>query len=184
MSCGALILAAGASKRLGLPKQVARLNGETLLDRTIRVAAEAGCAPVVVVLGAFEDLIREQCKLQDVSIVSNPAWAEGMGTSLSQGVRTFDDATGIFVMTCDMPAVTANHLRALAASGAVTASLYAGRKGVPAYFPSELFPGLLKIKGDVGAKEILQPAHGIELAGGEFDVDTPEDLAQARSLFD
>ena len=86
-------------------------------------------------------------------------------------------------MACDMPTVTPAHLRRLVASGQMMASSYAGRKAVPAYFPRDLFPELLKLKGDVGAREVLKHAHEIELAGGELDVDTPEDFAQTRSLF-
>jgi molybdenum cofactor cytidylyltransferase len=184
MKYGALILAAGASTRLGQPKQLVRLGNETLLDRSVRIAGEAGCAPVVVVLGAYEIQIRNQCELQKVLIISHPDWAEGMGTTLSRGVQAFDDVDGIVVMTCDMPAVTADHLRTLVAQEQVAASLYGGRRGVPAYFPETQFPALLELKGDVGARELLQLAHGVELPSGELDVDTPHDLAEARSIFD
>jgi CTP:molybdopterin cytidylyltransferase MocA len=180
MNCGALILAAGASTRLGYPKQLVCWGNETLLDRSIRIAREAGCVPVVVVLGAFEDLIRSRCNLQGVLTLSNPEWAEGMGTSLSMGVRACDDVPGILVMTCDMPAVTADHLIALKSSGTVTASVYANRKGVPAYFPNDLFSRLIAITGDNGARNILQSAVGIELKGGELDIDTTEDVRQLR----
>ncbi|WP_158791172.1 NTP transferase domain-containing protein [Granulicella sp. L60] len=178
-----MILAAGASTRLGHPKQLIRLGNETLLDRSVRNAREAGCAPVVVVLGAFEDQIRDQCKLHDVLIVSHPEWTEGMGTTLSRGVQAFEDVQGILVMTCDMPAVTADHLRSLATLGRVAATSYGGRKGVPAYFSKDRFPELLELKGDMGARRLLQRAHSIELPGGELDVDTFEDLAKARSIF-
>jgi molybdenum cofactor cytidylyltransferase len=183
MTCGALILAAGASSRLGHPKQLVRLGNETLLDRSVRIAREAGCIPVVVVLGAAEDQIRDQCKLQDVLIVSHPDWAQGMGTTLSRGVQAFEDVQGILVMTCDMPAVTADHLCTLMASEQVAASSYGGRKGVPAYFPRNQFPQLLELKGDVGARELLRFAQEVQLPCGELDVDTSDDLAKARSIF-
>ncbi|HEV2709494.1 MAG TPA: nucleotidyltransferase family protein [Edaphobacter sp.] len=183
MKSGALILAAGASTRLGHPKQLVRLRGETLLDRCVRIAREAGCAPVVIVLGAFEDQIRDQCKLEDALIVSPSDWAEGMGTTLSRGVQAFEEVQGILVMTCDMPAVTADHLQTLMALEQVAASSYGGRKGVPVYFPKDQFPRLLELKGDVGARELLRFAHEVELPGGELDVDTSEDLAKARSIF-
>jgi molybdenum cofactor cytidylyltransferase len=184
MKCGALILAAGASTRLGHPKQLLRLGNETLLDRSVRIAREAGCAPVVVVLGASEDQIRDQCKLQDVLIVSHPDWAKGMGTTLSRGVQAFGNVQGVLVMTCDMPAVTAEHIRTLIASEQVAASSYGGRKGVPAYFPKDLFPNLVELKGDMGARELLQLAYEVELPDGELDVDTSEDLVKAQSMFD
>jgi molybdenum cofactor cytidylyltransferase len=170
--------------RLGKPKQLACLNGETLLDRAIQIAKAADCMPIVVVLGAFEELIRSQCNLQEVIVVSNPDWGEGMGASLACGVRTLGETEGALVMTCDMPAVTADHLRALASSGALRASSYANRKGVPAFFPSALFAQLRDRKGDSGARDLLKSAEAIELKQGELDIDTPEDLALAHAAFD
>ena len=184
MRSGALILAAGASTRLGHPKQLVRLGGETFLDRSVRIAKEADCAPVVIVLGSSEEQIRNECRLEDAMIVSNADWAEGMGTTLSCGVQAFEDVEGILVMTCDMPAVTADHLCALMALEQLAASSYGGRKGVPAYFPRDQFPQLLELKGDVGARELLRFAAEVELVGGEFDVDTSEDLAIAQRIFD
>jgi CTP:molybdopterin cytidylyltransferase MocA len=86
-------------------------------------------------------------------------------------------------MTCDMPVVTAEHLRALMSSGEVTASFYSGKKGVPAYFPAETFQSLMELRGDSGAKNLLRSARSVELVGGELDVDTMADLAQAQDLF-
>jgi molybdenum cofactor cytidylyltransferase len=179
MKCGALILAAGGSTRLGQPKQLVRLHGEALLERAIRIARSADCEPIVIVLGASEDLIRSECALRGVSIVSNPDWHEGVGRSLSLGVRALQDVDGLLVLTCDMPSVTAEHLRALALSGHVTGSAYAGRKGVPAYFPASAFSKLAEMTGDAGAKELLRSADAVDLPGGELDIDTPEDLARA-----
>jgi molybdenum cofactor cytidylyltransferase len=183
MNCGALILAAGASSRLGTPKQLVRLRQETLLYRSIRISKEAGCSPVVVVLGAFEDQIRRQCNLQDTVVVSHAEWADGMGTSLARGIEAFNSVTGAVVMTCDMPAVTATHLVALQATGEVTASRSAERRGVPAYFPCAVFPELLKIRGDAGARDLLRSAAFVELIGGELDIDTAEELTLAMTAF-
>jgi CTP:molybdopterin cytidylyltransferase MocA len=178
MNCGALILAAGASRRLGTPKQIVVLDGETLLDRSIRIASEAGCCPIVVVLGAHETLIRSRCNLHGVQLVSNPRWDEGLGTSLAKGAAKFHDVDGIVVMTCDMPAVSANHLQELVSSGLVTSvSWYAGQQGTPAYFPKNLLHELRESRGDTGAKKMLSSARRIELVGGDLDIDTPEDLA-------
>jgi molybdenum cofactor cytidylyltransferase len=82
-----------------------------------------------------------------------------------------------------MPAVTASHLRVLMASGDVTASGYADRRGVPAYFPASAFAELMALRGDAGARELLRSAHCEELVGGELDVDAVEDLERARELF-
>jgi CTP:molybdopterin cytidylyltransferase MocA len=68
-------------------------------------------------------------------------------------------------------------------TGEVTASFYAGRPGVPAYFPVSVFPSLMELRGDAGAKGLLRSARLVELVGGELDIDTVEDLERARELF-
>jgi molybdenum cofactor cytidylyltransferase len=183
MRVAAVVLAAGASTRLGSPKQLVMLGGEMLLERAVRVAREAGCVPVVVVLGASAEAIQSECELGDAIVVTNQDWTEGMGASVRLGVRVLRDVDGCVVMTCDMPAVTASHLRLLISSGELTASGYAGRRGVPAYFPVAMFPELMKLRGDTGAKELLRSAHCEELMGGEFDVDAAEDLKRVMELF-
>jgi molybdenum cofactor cytidylyltransferase len=180
----AVVLAAGASTRLGEPKQLAVLAGETLLARAVRTAREAGCAPVVVVLGAEAERIREGCDLGDATVVENGAWDEGMGSSVRCGVAGVRDADGVVLMTCDQPAVTAEHLRALMSACEIRASSYAGRKGVPAYFPAASFAALTALHGDAGARDLLRGAEAIALPGGELDVDTAEDLERAQELFD
>lgn len=179
----AVVLAAGASSRLGEPKQLVTLAGETLLERAIRTAREADCSPVVVVLGAAAERIAEQCDLSDAVVVVNELWSEGMGSSVRLGVAAVQGADGVVLMTCDQPAVTAAHLRALMASGGVVGSAYAGRVGVPAYFPAAEFAGLLALRGDRGARELLRGMAAVDLPGGEVDVDTVEDLARAEELF-
>lgn len=183
MSVGAVVLAAGASVRLGLPKQLVRLGEETLLERAVRVAREAGCSPVVVVLGAFAVEIRAACSLGNALVVVNEDWGSGMGGSIGVGVRALSGVDGCLVMTCDMPAVSASHLLELMRDGEVVASAYAGRRGVPAYFPVGLFAELMELRGDEGARGLLLSARCVELAGGELDVDTMGDLAKVRELF-
>jgi molybdenum cofactor cytidylyltransferase len=184
MRVAAVVLAAGASTRLGSPKQLAMLGGETLLERAVRVAREAGCQPVVVVLGASADVIRARCALGDAVVVVNENWTEGMGASVRVGVGVLGEVDGCVVMTCDMPAVTASHLRALRGSGEIMASFYAERCGVPAYFPASTFPVLLTLHGDAGAKKLLQSARSRELTGGEVDIDTVNDVERMRKMFE
>lgn len=187
MKTGAVVLAAGASTRLGQLKQLVRLGEETLLERTVRIAREAGCAPVVVVVGAEHLQILGNSLLGDAVPVMNERWEEGMASSILLGMRTLGliakKAEGVVIMTCDQPAVTAPHLRALMAEGEATASRYAGRNGVPAYFPAGLFSDLMKLRGDVGARELLRAARSVEVPGGELDIDTAVDLDRMRQLF-
>lgn len=185
MSVASVILAAGASQRLGELKQLICLGQETLLERSVRIGREACCEPVVVVLGASAEIVRERCSLEDAIVVINQEWPEGMGASVRAGVRALDASVeGCVVMTCDMPAVTAQHLRALMVTGEITASSYAGRLGVPAYFPRAKFRDLMKLRGDTGARDLLRTARAMELVGGEIDLDTPEDLARVREIFE
>lgn len=149
----------------------------------MRVAREAGCSPVVVVLGASAASIQAGCDLGAAVIVTNQDWAEGMGSSVRVGVGALQDLDACVVTTCDMLAVTAAHLQSLMATGEVTASSYAGRPGVPAYFPVSAFPSLMELRGDAGAKGLLRSARLLELVGGELDIDTVEDLDRARKLF-
>ena len=184
MSVAAVVLAAGASRRLGRPKQLVRLGDETLLERTVRICHEAGCIPVVVVLGAAAATLCEQCDLSDVHVVVNDEWAQGMGTSIRAGARVLgSDIEGCLILTCDMPAVSAEHLQKLMHVGDLAASAYAGRRGVPAYFPSATVGELLKLRGDEGARELLERARPVELAYGELDVDTTADLERMHEIF-
>jgi molybdenum cofactor cytidylyltransferase len=183
----AVVLAAGASRRLGSPKQMAWLGGETLLERSVRMVREAGLAPIVVVLGAEWELVLGRSSLGDAVTVVNQDWAEGMASSIRLGVKTLQlmatDLEGVLLMTCDQPAATVQHLQLVVAGNELKSSQYAGKKGVPAYFPTEYFGRLMGLRGDAGARELLVEARSIELPGGELDVDTVEDLDKARRLF-
>jgi molybdenum cofactor cytidylyltransferase len=183
-SIPAIVLAAGASLRLGSPKQLARLGVETLLGRAVRMAQEAGLSPVYGVVSA--DLLIESAPSGMIRIVNQEA-AEGMASSIRAGLRGLKDADpllGAVILACDQPTVTARHLRELANGGRnVVASAYAGRKGVPAYFPREVFETLLNLRGDLGARDLLQNARAVPLECGEFGVDTIEDLERARKLY-
>jgi CTP:molybdopterin cytidylyltransferase MocA len=184
VSVAAVVLAAGASRRLGSPKQLEMLGGETLLKRAVRVAAEAGCSPVIVVLGADAESVLRAGLPEGVIPVMNDQWIEGMGASIRVGIRACGAAVeGAVVMACDQPAVTAGHLRRLMAGRVVRASRYAGRNGVPAFFSRAHFDELAALTGDVGARALLSSAETVDLESGELDVDTMGDLGRARKLF-
>jgi molybdenum cofactor cytidylyltransferase len=190
----AIIIAAGSSSRLGQPKQLLVLDGETLLQRAIRVAKEAGASPVLGVLGSHREQIESQVDLSEVSAVLNPAWEQGMATSIRAGVQALEQQApkpgGLLLMVCDQPSVTAEHLgRMLHAfrqdPTRTIASVYAARRGVPAIFPQFAFPDLLALRGDRGARGLLlnpnRSVTEIPLEHGEFDIDRPEDLARLSS---
>jgi CTP:molybdopterin cytidylyltransferase MocA len=186
----AIILAAGASRRLGQPKQLLRLdpaNAETLIERAVRIAREASLAPVIVVLGANHDQILSATTLTNTTTVLNPDWPEGIASSIRLGLHTVHqlapNAPGLLLVACDQPAVTADHLRRLTFTGTLTASEYANRRGIPAYLPTTHWPAISTLQGDVGARDLLLQATPIPLPHGALDIDTPEDLTRARTLF-
>jgi CTP:molybdopterin cytidylyltransferase MocA len=182
MRVAAVVLAAGASTRLGRPKQSVMLGGETLLERAVRVAREAELSPVIVVVRELDALMH---RLQETGclLVLNGEAAEGMAASIRCGVRVAETlhAEGVVVMACDQVLLRAEHLRALCAEpGRVTASEYAGRRGVPAYFPAAVFGALLELRGDVGAREMLREAASVLDEGLAVDVDTEADVHVAE----
>jgi CTP:molybdopterin cytidylyltransferase MocA len=198
MPVAAIVLAAGASRRLGQPKQLLMLGGETLIARAIRLAAEAGAAPVIAVLGADPERIGAALdldKTRSAIAVVNSDWQQGISTSIHAGLRGLADvapqASGALILGCDQPRLTAAHLRALLAAFAaqalpvIVASGYAGVAGIPAVFPRAVFAELLALRGDQGARALLtkpaSPPIALPFPGGEVDIDLPADLAELES---
>lgn len=169
---------------MGQPKQLALLAGESLLQRALRLCHNAALKPVVVVVGAAAEVVTRSVDLSSAMVVINDEWEDGIASSIRAGVTSLpENCTGCVVMTCDMPALTSEHLRRLAVCDEVTASSYADRKGVPAYFPASSFAELRQLSGDAGARSLLSSASSLDLVGGELDIDTPEDLLRAREIF-
>jgi molybdenum cofactor cytidylyltransferase len=197
VSIAAIVLAAGASRRLGQPKQLLMHDGETLLLRAIRLATEAGAAPVIAVLGANSELIRATVDLANSIQVINHRWEEGISTSIHAGLHALDEvaldeasplSASALILACDQPLLTTNHLHALmeafaaAAEPSIIASAYAGVLGIPAVFPRIAFPQLRALRGDKGARALLAeppcPLIAVPFAGGEVDIDEPGDLGE------
>jgi molybdenum cofactor cytidylyltransferase len=191
MSIAAIIVAAGASSRLGQPKQLVMVDGQPLLQRTVRCAREAGAEPVFVVLGAYSDVIEKAIDFGTAKIVMNHDWEEGLASSIRAGVTAVNartEAAGVLLMTCDQPRVMATHLRKMIKvfdtrlQTAMIASVYGGTRGVPVLFPRVLFPDLLALRGDKGARGLLAtaslPVVEVQFEGGEVDIDRPEDLME------
>jgi molybdenum cofactor cytidylyltransferase len=161
---GAVVLAAGASRRFGTPKQLQTLAGEAWVRRTARLAVQSGCSPVVVVTGAQAPHVARALKgLPGVRPVHHPGWHEGMGSSIAAGIREFytDPAVrGALLLTCDQLALDSRILRRLidAFDGEplrTVACRYAGTVGIPVIFGCGWFERLAELSGDRGAKEFL-----------------------------
>jgi len=183
----AVIVAAGTSARLGQPKQLLTISGQTLIARAADASIRAGASPVVVVLGAYENRVRIELANLPVVIVSNPKWADGMGSSIRCGVTQLierkQNLDAILVAVCDQPHFQADTITALRTAfrgqGSIVAARYAGRDGVPVLFGRDYFGALAALHGDKGARQILNEnsAHviGVDLPELATDVDTWED---------
>ena len=187
MKTPAVILAAGASKRLGQPKQLIEIQGESLLHRTARIGLLI-CDPVLVVLGFEAE--RMQAALHDLPVqcVRNLDWEEGMASSLRVAVSALPpEARAAIFLVCDQPALDQDLLERIIHlqrehPGRRIASCYAGIRGIPALLPCQDFDAMLQLRGDRGAKGLLTGEGVLEVAfpGGELDLDRPADLVRLR----
>ncbi|HJW42979.1 MAG TPA: nucleotidyltransferase family protein [Geothrix sp.] len=184
----ALILAAGSGTRMGGPKARLVLAGQTLLQRAIQITRAAGCDPVFAVVRDEVDGAASDVQDVPVRLILNSEAAEGMASSIRRGVAALPpEVEAVLLMTVDQPAVDAALLRDLLALAArepsrPAACAYAGTLGIPAVLPRRLFPDLLALRGDRGAKAILlrEQAAPLPFPEGAQDLDTPEDLAPFR----
>ncbi len=183
-----ILLAAGESSRMGKPKQLLPVGGIPLLRHMANVARVSTPGSVVVVLGANEPAHRKALDDTPVEIVTNHFWKNGMGSSIKTGlqyvIKSHPDATAILIMVCDQPKLTADHLRHLVETYAIsqkkiTASGYDQTVGVPAVFGRAFFSNLLMLKDDQGAKKIIEQfadqVTTVSFPEGSIDLDTPDD---------
>ncbi|HEU4748226.1 MAG TPA: nucleotidyltransferase family protein [Gemmatimonadaceae bacterium] len=187
---GAVVLAAGASTRLGFPKQLVRYEGQPLVRRMAVAAVDAGADPVVVVLGADAEMIAPVLAgLTSVRTVVNREWSSGLASSLAAGLReVFGDNTceAVLVTLADQPLVDSAALKKLIGAfdrnHRIVASAYANTLGVPAVFGREYMHELVKLTGDAGAGSWLRSRAGevtpVAFGGGALDIDGSSDIAQ------
>jgi molybdenum cofactor cytidylyltransferase len=184
----AVILAAGASTRMGRPKQLLPWQGRSLLRSITETAIAADCRPIIVVLGACSEQIRgEVCDLP-VQVVENPEWQTGMGSSIRQGIQALlhrnTAVEAAILLLCDQPCVSQQTIQQLQSiyrltNRAIVASAYQHTVGVPALFQAKLFPELIDLDQLEGAKTVIQRhldgVETLDFPQGMIDIDTPDD---------
>lgn len=158
-----LILAAGASCRMGRTKQLLAWEGTTLLGNAIEAAKASKASSVVVVLGANSESIQKKIEVNGIEIVENKKWKSGLGSSIACGIKfllkTHPKITAVLVMLADQPLIDTVYLNAMIAtfneSGKGVATRYNSKAGVPALFPRANFEKLATLQDDFGAKNII-----------------------------
>jgi nicotine blue oxidoreductase len=175
-----LLLAAGAGRRYGQPKALVEYRGRLLVERAAQTLTDGGCTPVIAVLGAAAEEVRDRASLPDVTLVVNEHWPTGMGSSLRAGLAMLSatDACAAVVLLVDTPGITpaaVARLRALAAPDALATAVYDGAPGHPVLLGRNHWTGAaLAATGDVGARGYLALHRVIEVACA--DVADPTDI--------
>jgi molybdenum cofactor cytidylyltransferase len=182
----AIVLAAGAATRFGSAKQLVRVAGRPLLHSAVARAAEIAGTAVFVVLGARADELAPLLKHSPSSVIINRDWREGMASSIRAGVsRLPASCTAVLLTLVDQAAVTAEDLKRLVGAWKrqpeyIAAARYGTTTGVPAVFPRSTFTDLASLRGDVGARSLIQRNPDrlvrVPMASAALDIDTPEDL--------
>ncbi len=206
-----ILLAAGDGSRIGQPKALVIIGGQSLARRGIGMLQAGGASPVVVVSGAVRldvelgDLVRPAAGpgtgmsdrgLPDVISVHNPRWRTGMGSSLAAGLASVPaDCTAAVLALADQPLVGPEAVRRLiaahAAGAAVAVACYDGRPRNPVLIGREHWAEVAALAvGDVGARPFLRAHPGLVTqvecgdTGRPDDIDTAEDLARVAALLE
>lgn len=192
---GVIILAAGESKRLDyFPKQLLKFNGKTLLRNAVENALNSTADLVCVVLGANAEKLKPEIQDLQVETVINENWADGMASSLQNGLRKLleiePDLDAVCITLCDQPLINSEIINQLidkfsTGKSLIIASEYTETVGVPAIFASSLFNELLALKSSEGAKKIIlkhpESVQQISVPEAAFDIDTKEDFENLLS---
>jgi molybdenum cofactor cytidylyltransferase len=186
-----ILLAAGASTRMGTPKQLLQYRNRSLIRYLTEIALASDATSLCVVLGAESARVQQELADLSATLLENPRWAEGMSSSVRAGLAWVPASVhAAIIMLCDQPLVSTGLLdsmiNAYVSSGKpIVACEYAGTLGVPALFDRSLFPDLSNLTGDRGAKQIVTQHHGdvyrIPFPGGTVDLDTPSDFKHFTS---
>jgi molybdenum cofactor cytidylyltransferase len=178
VTVAAVVLAAGASRRLGQPKQVLALDGATVLDATVSVARASACLPIVVVLGGAADQVREEVDLDGTLVVENDDYAEGCATSIRTALTALSPGvTGLVLLLGDQPRVrveTIQELEATARGHAVGVCDYDDGLGHPLWFDREMFGALEAMHGDKAVWKLV--SEGTDVVRVRISGPVPRDI--------
>jgi molybdenum cofactor cytidylyltransferase len=189
-SVAAVVLAAGAATRMGRLKQLLPYRGRTLVEHTVAQAKAAQFSPIIVVIGAEAQAVAASLAHADVTIVENPQWSTGMGSSIVAGISHLQtlpvEPEAAAMLLADQPRIGARHLQEMlrvfsGSNGLILAARYNGALGVPALFRYSMFPKLRSLDPAAGARAILRDPQAsvtaFDLPEAAIDIDTPAEFA-------
>ena len=184
----AVVLAAGASSRMGSPKALLPVEGVTFIERIVRAFERTDVDRTLVVLGHNADAMREAIAYLGVDTVVNPDYARGQLSSLHTAIRALEGepVEAILVHLVDHPFIESGLVNRIierfrAEDKLIVVPRFDGRRGHPVLFSSKLFPEFLAASWETGAKPVVRghPGETLELETGEegilVDIDTPEE---------
>ena len=195
MTTAVLLLAAGASSRMGHPKMFLLYRGKSLLQHIVDEAAIISL-PVFIVTGEHHAAVKDALPSNIVHLIYNEHWQDGMGASIRAGVegivQSGTDPDAIIIVVCDQPFISADLLQLLVttkiSSGkGMVGCAYNDTIGTPVLFDKQYFPALLQLGGQQGAKKLLQQfpedVAVVPFPLGSIDIDTPEDYERLRNVY-
>ena len=183
-----LILAAGKGHRMGSTKQLLPYLNHTLLGNVISVANSLALGKPLVLLGYQADEIKSSLGQVQADFAVNSNWKKGMGNTLATAVKNASannrNLKAVLVLLADQPRISKAHLIRLIhiyrqKKYPIIATEYAHGGGVPAIFDKSIFPDLLNLEGDQGARQIIRNHTEVGLLASDdeevWDIDTPDD---------
>ena len=190
-----VVLAAGKASRMGAVKQLLKIDGKPMVKSILETSLETACYPIVAVLGAHKKGIQDEIKDLPITVIENPNFEEGIGSSIVCGLigayMTSKEIDAIIFLTADQPQISKNHIEKLIVTAEnsnknIVSSKFYGGFGIPALFKRFYFEEILTLKGDAGAKKLIlkykEDVVFVDFQDGNLDLDTPEDYQNYLNL--
>jgi molybdenum cofactor cytidylyltransferase len=190
----AVVLAAGRSARFGELKQLLKVGKENLVETVVHGFLSSSVDEVVVVLGFRADEILANSEFGTARVVVNPDYEQGLGTSLKTGIEAANpEASAAIVALGDQPLLSVNTINAIITKysethGPIVAPFYGRRRGNPVLFDRILFPELMRVVGDEGAKRVIRRMEesivrvSVDDPGVVFDIDNESDYRRLLTM--
>jgi molybdenum cofactor cytidylyltransferase len=192
---GVIILAAGKASRMGEPKALLSYNGHSFLLNTFNLAQSVHPKGIVTVLGHYFDQMSAHCDIHKIPFILNDAYENGMSSSIQCGLSYllshFPQINMVLILLADQPKINTEHISALlhkvrSSKSLMVCTSYSTTFGVPAVFKKEYFHELLELKGEKGAKNLIEKGvlnhkNTVLCEDGNMDIDTPEDYKKLHA---